>query len=133
MPKSIEIFSGYWTVNDVKNNRNKLFVFGDNNIKSGTGGQAVIRNEENTIGIPTKKLPNNDKNSYYTDSEFDDNKNNIDLAINSLLKKFMKDKYEVLILPEYGLGTGLANLPKKAPKTFEYLENKIRALKFLFS
>ena len=75
MYKNIEIFKGYWTVDDVRNNRNKLFLYGDNNIKKGRGGQAIIRDEGNTIGIPTKKLPNNDKKSYYTDNEFDDNKN----------------------------------------------------------
>ena len=131
--KIIEIFSGYWTIDDVRNNQNKLFVYGDNNIKKGRGGQAIIRDEGNTIGIPTKKLPNNNINSYYTDNDFDDNKKKIDLAVNNLLKKFMKDQYEVLVFPEDGLGTGLAKLPEKAPQTFKYLERKIKALKKLFS
>ena len=138
MLKSIEIFIGYWSVDDVRNNRHKLFVYGDNNFKIGKGGQAIIRDEGNTIGIPTKKIPNDDSKSFYTDNEFDDNefddnKYKIDCAINKLLKKFMKDQYKILVFPENGLGTGLSKLEEKAPKTFEYLENKIDTLKILFS
>ena len=132
MSKSIEIFKGYWTVDDVRNNPNKLFVYGDNNIKIGRGGQAIIRDEGNTIGIPTKKLPNNDSKSYYIDLEIEDNKNHIDTAVNNLLKKFMNDQYEILVFPEDGLGTGLAKLPEKAPETFKYLQRKIKTLKKLF-
>ena len=131
--KSIEIFSGFWTVQDVKKNRNKLFVFGDNNIKRGRGGQAIIRDEENALGIPTKKLPNNHKSSFYTDAEFHENKTHIDSAIDHLLNEFMKDQYEILVFPEDGFGTGLARLPEKAPETFKYLETKVNELKELFS
>lgn len=56
MPKS-KIFEGYWTVNDARSNKNSLFVYGDNDIKKGKKGQAIIRDEPNAIGIPTKKYP----------------------------------------------------------------------------
>lgn len=45
----------------------------------------------------------------------------------------MKDKYNTLIIPKDGFGTGLAKLPKKAPKTFKYLNKKIKALIRIFS
>ena len=109
-----------------------MFIYGDNNIKKGKGGQAIIRDEENTIGIPTKKLPNNNKSSFYTDDEFNDNKSNIDTAINKLLKKFMQDQYKILVFPKDGFGTGLAKLPKKAPLTYKYLEEQIELLKDRF-
>ena len=45
----------------------------------------------------------------------------------------MKDKYTTLIIPKDGFGTGLAKLPEKAPKTFKYLEKKVKTLVRLFN
>ena len=42
----IEIVKIY-KVKDLKNNPNKIFVFGDNLKRKGEGGQAIIRGEEN--------------------------------------------------------------------------------------
>ena len=50
-------FKGWWSKEDCNKNPKALFVFGDNDIEKGIGGQAVIRNCTNTIGIPTKKYP----------------------------------------------------------------------------
>lgn len=44
-----------YTLNLVKGNRDVYFVFGDNLIGEGKGGQAIIREEPNTIGVPTKR------------------------------------------------------------------------------
>lgn len=132
--KTIKIFKGWWTLNDIKNNRDHLFIFGDNDIGRGKGGQAIIRDEPNAFGIPTKKYPSNAKNSFYTDEEYKTNKIKIRDALHSILKEFMSnDKYTTLTLPEDGLGTGLAQLPIKAPKTYKFLENRLKALKILFN
>jgi len=123
----IRIFKGWWTINDVKNNPNCLFVFGDNDVKSGYGGQAIIRDLPNAIGIPTKKLPTLDLNSFYNDLEFERNKMKISFAIKNVINESKKYKY--VILPEEGLGTGLADLKNKAPETFKLLESQIMFLK----
>ena len=34
--------------------------------------------------------------------------------------------YDALIFPKDGLGTGLAELPKRAPKTYKYLNKAIQ-------
>tara|TARA_X000000950_G_C13494255_1_gene489075 strand:+ start:144 stop:548 length:405 start_codon:yes stop_codon:yes gene_type:complete len=131
--KKIIIYDTFWNIKDTRENPNYLFVFGDNDIKKGKKGQAVIRDEPNALGIPTKKFPSFNISSFYYDSEFEDNKKKIDLAINNIIKNFMKKKYTRLVIPSNGLGTGLSKLNIKAPKTFKYLESKINAIKILFS
>jgi hypothetical protein len=59
------------TREDVRQNKDKIFLFGDNLIERGFGGQAKeMRGEENSVGIPTKKAPNNNRESFFTDKEF---------------------------------------------------------------
>ncbi|GAF86575.1 unnamed protein product, partial [marine sediment metagenome] len=67
----VVIYPKYWTEKTAKKYSQCLFVFGDNNKGIGKSGQAVIRDEPNSIGIPTKKYPNNDKTSFYSDDEYD--------------------------------------------------------------
>lgn len=122
MPKS-KIFEGYWTVNDARSNKNSLFVYGDNDIKKGKKGQAIIRDEPNAIGIPTKKYPSLYNHSFYTDTEIELNKKKIDNAIDLLLEK--SANYDYVVFPKDGLGTGLAKMDTKAPKTFAYLNGRI--------
>ncbi|XWV25133.1 hypothetical protein QJ856_gp0643 [Tupanvirus deep ocean] len=123
----IVIFKGYWTVADVNKYPHALFIYGDNNIKKGKGGQAIIRDLPNTMGIPTKKSPSNHPDSFYNDYEYEDNIRRINNAVNDIIQKSQSYKY--VVLPENGLGTGLAQLPKKAPKTYAYLVKLIEQLK----
>ena len=67
----IQVFKGFWSIEDVATNPNKIYIYGDNDERKGLGGQAIIRNEPNTIGIRTKKKPSTEKGAYYTDKEFD--------------------------------------------------------------
>ena len=127
MPKLVYKWKGYWSPQNVREHPRWLFVFGDNDIGQGKGGQAVIRGERNAIGIPTKKCPNDMKpSSFYSDVELEKNKAKIRNAINKIYN--VMQHYDALILPENGLGTGLSDLPKRAPKTYEYLVYKTNQL-----
>ena len=125
----IIIFNGYWSIADVKKYKNALFVYGDNDAGLGKRGQAIIRGLSNTIGIPTKKYPSNNNKSFYNDGEFDENIIKIKNAINNIIKESIKYKY--VVFPEDGFGTGLARLPTKAPKTYQFLVESIEDLKKL--
>jgi len=117
---------------DLVNNRDKVFIFGDNDEKSGYGGQAKeMRGEPNAIGIPTKKSPNNTPESYYTDAEFEENKAKINYAINKIINEIVSGK--TIVIPKNGLGTGLADLKNKAPKTNQFLQSTIKALEHFIS
>lgn len=120
-------YMDFITRQDLKDNKNKIFVFGDNDERSGYGGQAKeMRGESNAIGVPTKKSPNNTPDSYYTDLEFDENKKKINFAINKIINEIKNGK--TIVFPNNGIGTGLADLPNKAPKTFKFLQATITAL-----
>ena len=125
----VKSFKGFWTINDVRNTPSYLFIYGDNDMEYGKGGQAVIRDEPNAIGIPTKKVPNNNVGSFYSDVEYDLNAIKIDKAISKIIKKLKTNKYDGIILPKSGLGTGLSNLKNCAPLTFVYLNESIEKLK----
>ena len=120
----IEIFEGFWTLEDVKNNTDKIFVFGDNNARVGKGGQAIIRDLTNSIGIRTKKGPSNKPVAYYKDEEFETNSKYI---LEDILKiKFLQISGKTIVFSNGGYGTGLAFLKQKAPKTFQFLVDCLR-------
>jgi hypothetical protein len=59
----IYIQEKWFTEHQINNNLNSYFIFGDNLMAKGIGGQAkVCRNKNNCIGIPTKLTPGTDKN-----------------------------------------------------------------------
>lgn len=108
---------------DLIKNPNCQFLFGDNLLQMGYGGQAKeMRGEPNAIGIPTKREPNNYFSSYFTDDDYDINIKHIDNAFNKI------DRKKIIIVPTDGIGTGLAKLPEKAPKTYRYLLQKLKEL-----
>ena len=110
---------------DVRAEKDKIFLFGDNLTGRGFGGQAKeMRGEQNAVGIPTKKAPSNNPNSFFTDKEFSPNKQAIDEAVG----KIPPDK--IIVIPKAGLGTGLAQLEEKAPETFAYLNEKLAEIGF---
>lgn len=112
----------------VRANPDRVFLFGDNVEQRGFGGQAAaMRGEPNTIGIPTKKSPSYSDDAFFTDDEFEQNKASIDLAF-SKLAIAVSDATRMIIVPANGLGTGRAELDKRAPKTFAYLEKRLADL-----
>lgn len=126
----VKVFEGYWSIDDVRANADYVFVYGDNDMHAGKGGQAVIRDEPNTHGIPTKKMPTNFiTKAFYTDAEYEENVKKINDAFEKLLRKLVEGSYIGVMFPEDGLGTGLADLPRKAPRTFEYLVDYIEQMK----
>jgi len=121
-------YVGYWTVNVVMNNPRYLFIYGDNEIHQGRGGQAIIRDCPNTFGIPTKKYPNNNPASFWTDREYHRNCAILNNYFGLLCKTIKEKRYDAIIIPENGLGTGLSQLPELAPKTHRYLNKWLQKI-----
>lgn len=112
----------------VRANRDKLFLFGDNLERRGFGGQAAsMRGEPNVIGIPTKRSPSYASRAFFTDEEFDRNKDAIDRAFVELAKA-VSGEIRAIVIPSAGLGTGRAQLDKRAPRTFAYLQSRLDEL-----
>ena len=53
-------------------NPDSYFVFGDNLIREGYGGAALLRDHPQAIGFVTKKFPDNRDTSFYHAEEYED-------------------------------------------------------------
>lgn len=112
---------------DIKMNPDKLYVFGDNIERTGYGGQAAeMRGELNSFGIATKVPPRSqDRREYFDDAnhyhwcvvkeEFE------------CLKRFAVN-YKEIVIPEMGIGKGLARLDIYAPRILQFIENKFKEI-----
>jgi len=97
-----------------------LFVFGDNLAQYGRRGQAKeCRGEPNAVGIPTKKRPSMDENAFFTNADFAIAKAAIDRGFLRLAVHVREGG--VVVMPANGLGTGLAQLPTRAPMIHAYI------------
>lgn len=107
---------------DLRNNPGCLYVFGDNELRQGMGGQAgEMRGEPNAIGIATLKMP-----EYWTDDDYHRQCTVLDWDFAPLF--YAKSEKRIIILPADGIGTGIADLERRAPKTFQYLQKLWRDL-----
>lgn len=125
---SILYYDEAWTVQTTRKHPTWLFLYGDNDKKQGKQGQAVIRNEPNAVGIPTKKSPRFYSSAFYNDQEYERNCQCIQSAIENVIERWESGQYDTLVLSSAGIGTGLAQLDRRAPRTFAYLEEAIHAL-----
>ena len=110
-----------WNREEVANDPEHIYIFGDNLIEKGRGGQACIRGLPNAFGIPTKKLPAMHDAAFFTDKEFEQNKVSIDNAI----AKLPKDKHWIY---NPNIGAGLAQMPSRCPRTYQYLLARLQEL-----
>lgn len=113
----------------VRTHPDALFVFGDNMQGRGLGGQAKeMRGEPNTIGVPTKWAPERKAAAYFDD----DDRLNRDVwhAIREAFDKMRRALADGrnVVIPADGLGTGLAELPTRAPKLHAMIEAAISGL-----
>lgn len=116
--------------NLVRANLSWMFLFGDNCMRVGLGGQArAMRGERNAIGIRTKYLPSMEEGAFFSDKQYT-------FCTSCINEDFIPAFNHVkaggfVVIPLDGLGTGLSKLPTCAPRVFEFLEEKIKALELL--
>lgn len=88
------------------------FVFGDNYLRVGMGGQAgAMRGEPNAIGVATKRAPGMADGDFYSGSPADTEVVLFDLG--AVIRAL--DDGRTVYVPRDGLGTGLSELPTRAP------------------
>lgn len=105
-------YQDYITREDLRQNPDKVYLFGDNLNRVGLGGQAgEMRGEPNALGIPTLK----GSKGYFKDEEIEQNKK----WIRQAFSRIPRDR--IVVIPSAGLGTGIAQLDVKAPRTFAFL------------
>lgn len=94
----------------------KIWVFGDNLKKYGKGGQAIIRDEPNAFGIPTKRYPSRDDWAYFSDKA-----DEIEAVKNALRQLYKIAQEKTIVFPEDGIGTGLARMEEKSPVAYKLM------------
>jgi hypothetical protein len=85
-------------------NKNAIFVFGDNTIRQGYGGAAMLRDHPQTYGFITKKFPDNKDSSFYNLKEY------TSVFFEELIKlkeKIQEEPFKNFYISQ--LGGGLAN------------------------
>ena len=110
-----------WTREEVANDPDNIYIFGDNLIEKGRGGQACIRGLSNAFGIPTKKLPAMHANAFFSDEELEENK----VAIDNAIAKLPKGTNWIY---NPNIGAGLAEMPTRCPRTYQYLLDRLQEL-----
>ena len=113
---------------------NVLFMFGDNMQRRGLGGQAAeMRGELNAVGVPTKWSPGITEADYFTDMDLgnDQVRSRIDAAFGRV-EHWLRIGNDVVI-PTDGIGTGRAQLERRAPVLLRYINDKIAELIELYS
>jgi hypothetical protein len=107
---------------DARENLDVLFVFGDNFAQSGLGGQAKeLRGEPNAVGIPTKRSPTWAEDAFLTDADLEEWRAKAAPAFDRI--KAHSQSGGLVVWPMSGIGTGLAELPKRAPAIMEAIRN----------
>lgn len=101
-----------------------FYVFGDNTKRVGKGGQAIIRDCDNAFGIATKIAPSLNDSAFFNDSDYESNCAIIDEDIYILVTQ-AADSGAVVVFPSAGIGTGLAQMKERCPKTFAYLNKRL--------
>lgn len=114
----------HYTPEYLRNHSDIIFVFGDNLIRKGNGGQAIIRNEPNALGLVSKRTPHHSPTAYMTGTTTDYDAVNADLVRIEELALSGKQ----LVFPAAGIGTGLARLQTTAPDLLAYIDSEISKL-----
>lgn len=110
----------WYTRQEIRANRDKLYVFGDNFAGYGKKGQAKeARDEPNAIGIPTKRRPAWDEEAYLTDADWirwlEVARPRWDFILEALKAG------RTVVFPQAGIGTGLGELEQRAPMIYAAL------------
>ena len=102
------------------------FVFGDNVARRGLGGQAKeMRGEPNAIGVRTKWQPSKVEGAFFGDYQ-----PTAWLAVEGDLAGVVVELEEgrTVYFPADGIGTGLSQLPTRAPKLHAYITDYVADL-----
>ena len=105
---------------DLQANPTVLYVFGDNFLRRGMGGQAgEMRGEPNAVGVATKWAPSHRREAFFSDDQFERIIDAINADVHPLWKHL--DAGGVVVAPLDGIGTGLSQLPTRAPRIYRYI------------
>ena len=119
---NVEVDPEWFSTKKCHMNQNKLYIFGDNLVRVGKAGQAQIRDEFNATGLATKSRPTMEPNAFFTDEAEEFFKNQIAKDLIKIKQRLNNNiNFDTIVFPIDGLGTGLSELPTRAPNVYKYL------------
>lgn len=121
MPIKIE---EWYTEALIKSHPDWIFVFGDNVRRKGFGGQArACRGHQNTLGVVTKWEPSFAPYAFFNDRDYEEIVILIDNDLHGIEQLLDDDR--TVVFPKDGIGTGMSQLPKRAPRVWKYLCDRL--------
>lgn len=88
----------------LRSHKDHIFVFGDNLLRRGKGGAAILRYEPNVYGFITKKAPTYEDSDYYTVDEY---RSVFESELKKLIETILRNPYKTFLISR--LGGGIAN------------------------
>jgi hypothetical protein len=120
------LVTGFYKVETMRAYPHVTFVFGDNCQRVGKGGQAIVRDEPNVLGVATKKSGG----EFFIDGDIADMGQMCEdlIAVESLLLAGRKVGIPLTDEGRISLGCGLAALPYHFPSAYAFLEAWLRRM-----
>jgi len=123
-------FSGWYSRGLCDELPNFTFVFGDNLLGFGKGGQAIIRGASNAYGVPTKRKPAMTPGSFFVEG----NESDLDAVLNSLGGRWdiLEERGTVIIpvnkMGDVSLGLERAELRERAPSIYNTIVHHVEEM-----
>ena len=123
-------FSGWYSRGLCDELPNYTFVFGDNLLGFGKGGQAIIRGAPNAFGVPTKRKPSMTPGSFFAEG----NESDLDNVLKSLgeLWEILEARGTVIIpvnkMGDVSLGLERAELRERAPSIYDTIVRHVEEM-----
>ena len=107
---------------DLRANPDVYYIFGDNVERIGLGGQAKeMRGEPNAVGVATKWAPRMNDSDFFSDDQYDEITQILLNDLRPIMVPILYQSSKCVIVPMDGIGTGLSELPTRAPKIYQFL------------
>lgn len=106
---------------DLQANPDILYVFGDNAQRIGMGGQAKeMRGEPNAVGVATKWAIDGRVSDWFKDEDYE--RCTAQIRADWWRAYLHLNDGGIVIVPMDGIGTGLSELPTRAPRIYRYVQ-----------
>lgn len=121
----IYVTTRWWTPVHARLIPNVMMVFGDNLDRVGKGGQAIIRDEPNAVGIATKRSC-----AEYFDGRLEDVQAMIGdmMRVEGILRTRQAVLFPINADGTTSLGCGLSQLPERCPAMYQLLDDWFQRL-----
>jgi hypothetical protein len=97
-------------------NPDRVYVFEDTMDRSGSFGQAAVRQEPNACGIPVRKSPGLTCKAVFSDQDHE-----FEAVTEALRQLYRKGRNRIVVFPHVGIGHGPYGLVKHSPRLYSHV------------